>query len=263
MKKVFLYFFVFLLAVSLVFAAENSACTDSDGGDKPFIKGQVQPITEGDDYSGFDYCYTGPSNESYLSEGFCGQNGPEKGVYSCPNGCTEGACIEQNQGNSDNQNSQNQNQNENQNQENEDNNQGQSPQLQVQTNGKSGSTIKSQNGNVEAKTSMEMSQDEAGKTYAELSNGMKAEVKVMPETASQKALAVLRAKCEARGCQIELKEVGKGDQAKLVYEVKAKKDVKALGLIKSEMTVKAQIDVETGEVIKTKKAWWGFLAKEQ
>jgi hypothetical protein len=144
-------------------------------------------------------------------------------------------------------------------------NQGESSKLQVQTSSEFGATIRSQEGGTEAKTKMTMTQQQEGtqtKTYATLSNGMNAEIKVMPDSASEKALEVLRAKCEETGCEIELKEVGKGNETKAAYEVQAKKEVKVLGFIKSQMKVKAQVDAENGEVVKTKNAWWGFLAKK-
>lgn len=144
-------------------------------------------------------------------------------------------------------------------------NQGESSQLQVQTQSEFGSTIRAQNGSVEAKTEMKMTQQQDGnqtKTYAQLSNGMKAEIKVMPDSASEKALEVLGAKCEETGCQIELKEVGKGEETKAAYEVKAQKQVKVLGFIRTQMRTQAQVDAGTGEVVKTRNAWWGFLAKK-
>ena len=144
-------------------------------------------------------------------------------------------------------------------------NQGESSQLQVQTQSEFGSTIRAQNGTVEAKTEMKMTQQQDGnqtKTYAQLSNGMKAEIKVMPDAASEKALEVLEAKCEETGCTIELKEVGKGEETKAAYEVKAQKQVKVLGFIKAQMRTQAQVDAGTGEVVKTRNAWWGFLAKK-
>jgi len=141
-------------------------------------------------------------------------------------------------------------------------NKGESSQLKIETNSEFGSTIKSQNGSAEAKTEMKMSQGTDGKSFAELSNGMKAEIKIMPNTASEKALEVLGAKCEETGCEIELKEVGKGEESKAVYEIQAKKPAKILGLFKVDLGVEAQIDAETGEIIKTKKRWWAFLASE-
>ena len=98
-------------------------------------------------------------------------------------------------------------------------NQGESSQLKVETSSEFGTTLKS--GTSEAKTSMSLNQDENGKTFTTLSNGMNSEIKVMPDSASEKALEVLGAKCEEAGCEIELKEVGKGTEAKAAYEVQA------------------------------------------
>jgi hypothetical protein len=87
------------------------------------------------------------------------------------------------------------------------------------------------------------------------------EVKVMPETASEKAIEALSLhNCvEEEGCVIELKEVGEG---KYAYEVETEKDAKLFGLFKTKMHVLAQVDAETGEIIKAKKSWWAFLATE-
>ena len=101
-------------------------------------------------------------------------------------------------------------------------------------------------------------EEKEGKTFM---NGK--EIKVMPETASARALEVLGAKCAERNCTIELKEVGKGNETKIAYEVKTEKEVKVLGFIKTKMQVEAQVDAETGEVIQTKRPWWSFLAKEE
>ncbi len=135
-------------------------------------------------------------------------------------------------------------------------------QMQVQTG--VGNELKLQSGNVEAKTTMAMTQEQvqAGtKLQVKLSNGLNAEVKVMPDTASETALARLRAKCEGN-CTIELKEVGTGNQVKAAYEIKTQKQSKVLGLFKAQMQVQAQVDAETGELIQAKKPWWAFLATE-
>lgn len=203
MKKLFLYGFVLLLALSLVFAAGEGSLTAGSNQD---------------------------SNGS-------GDSGSENGS-----------------GNEDSQLYANQ-------VATQTTNQGEDSQLRIQTNTQTETML--QAGNVEAKTSMKMSQGEDGKTYAELSNGMNAEIKVMPDTASQKALEVLGANCAEKGCSIELKEVGKKEEAKVAYEVQAKKQVKVLGLFRSQMNTQAQVDAETGEVIKTRNAWWGFLASKK
>ena len=78
----------------------------------------------------------------------------------------------------------------------------------------------------------------------------------MPETASEKAIERLG----ELGFNITLKEVGQGENAKAVYNVEAEKQGKMLGLFKIKGRVSAEVDAETGEIIKIKKPWWAFLA---
>lgn len=136
-------------------------------------------------------------------------------------------------------------------------------QMQIQNNGE----FKLQVGNVEAKSSLEMTQEQEQnrtKLKTTLSNGKNVEIKVMPDTASERAIERLRlVNCVAEeGCTIELKEVGTGEEVKAVYEVKAEKNAKVLALFQTKMQVQAQIDAETGEVVQAKKPWWAFLASE-
>ena len=97
-----------------------------------------------------------------------------------------------------------------------------------------------------------------------LSNGRNAEVKIMPEAASEVALARLRLKnCnETRNCTIELKEVGQGNQTRLVYEARAEKTFRILGLFRNREEVRTQIDAETGEEVQTRRPWWSWMAFE-
>jgi len=97
-----------------------------------------------------------------------------------------------------------------------------------------------------------------------LSNGRNAEIKIMPETASERALQRLRLKnCnESQNCTIELKEVGEGNKTRAAYEVKAEKTFKILGLFRNREKVLTQIDAETGEEIQTRRPWWSWLASE-
>ncbi|MFC1741465.1 hypothetical protein ACFL3V_02935 [Nanoarchaeota archaeon] len=122
-------------------------------------------------------------------------------------------------------------------------------------------------GNAAAETSMEMTQEqvqEKTRLKVKLSNGKNAEIKVMPDTASEKARERLRLRvCSAEnGCSIELKEVSSGNEVRAAYEVQAQKESKLLGLFKKKMQVQAQVDAENGEIIRTKKPWWAFLASE-
>ncbi len=96
---------------------------------------------------------------------------------------------------------------------------------------------------------------------AYLSNGRWALVKYLPESASDKAAEELGEKCSERGCVIELKEIKVDQKEKLAYEVGTSKEVKILGFIKKEMSMTAQIDAETGQIIDVKKPFWAFLAK--
>lgn len=138
-------------------------------------------------------------------------------------------------------------------------------QMQIQE--KSNNQIELKVGNSKAETGLQISsKTENNKTALSvaLSNGKNAEIKVMPDVASEKALERLRLKTctEEAGCSIELKEVGVGDEAKLAYEVKTQRTSRILGLFKKNMDVEAQVDAETGDVIQTNKPWWAFLASE-
>lgn len=95
-----------------------------------------------------------------------------------------------------------------------------------------------------------------------MSNGQNAEIKIMPDTASERALERLQLKNCSGVCDLELKEVGTGDNTRMAYEVKAQKNARFLGIFPATMNVEAQIDAETGEVIRSKKSWWAFLASE-
>ena len=98
--------------------------------------------------------------------------------------------------------------------------------------------------------------------YARLSNGRNAEIKVMPDTASETALQRLRLRNCDENCTIELKEVGAGNRTMAAYEVKAQRNSRVFGLFRARMNVQAQVDAETGEMIQVRKPWWAFLATE-
>lgn len=136
-------------------------------------------------------------------------------------------------------------------------------QMQIQT--ENGFKLKV--GNAEAQSSLEITQEQDQNRTTlktQLSNGKNAEIKVMPNTASEKAIEKLQLKnCDSENkCSIELKEVGNGEQVKVAYEIQAQKEARFLGMFKTRMKVQAQIDAETGEVIQSKKPWWAFLASE-
>lgn len=79
------------------------------------------------------------------------------------------------------------------------------------------------------------------------------EIKIMPNTASEKAIETLNLKKEV--------EIGLKDTGKPIYEIIGKKEAKIFGLFRKEMKVKIQINSDTGEIEKIEKPWWSFLAK--
>jgi len=130
-----------------------------------------------------------------------------------------------------------------------------------------GNKIQIKSGKILAQTYMVMNQEqEQNKTKlkVQLSNGKNSEIKIMPDTASETALARLKLKVcsEENGCTIELKEVGQGNETKAAYEVQVQRHFKLLGMFKTKAQVKAQVDAENGEVIQVNKPWWAFLASE-
>lgn len=110
-----------------------------------------------------------------------------------------------------------------------------------------------QSGNAYAISSSNISVIDS-KLTMQTSKGENKEIKIMPDTASEKAISTLQLK---QNVTIELKDTGKP-----VYAIEGTKDVKVLALFKAEMKVQSEVDAETGEVISVNKPWWSFLAKE-
>jgi len=140
---------------------------------------------------------------------------------------------------------------------------GQTFRIQTQANNR----IKLEAGGISAECDCQMTQEtvqDKTKLYAGLSNGQNAEIKVMPNTASEKALNQLKLKTcsEENECSIELKEVGSGEQTKLAYELKTQRHSRVFGIFGAKMQVQAQVHAETGEIVRVKKPWWAFLALE-
>lgn len=134
----------------------------------------------------------------------------------------------------------------------------------VQIQERANNRVQFQANGIPAETAMQMSREMVGtrtQFKVKLSNGQNSEIKIMPDTASARAMERLQLKvCQPENCQIELKEVRQGEQIRAAYEVQAQKQVKLLGLFKSKMQVQAQIDAENGEVISSKKPWWAVFA---
>lgn len=120
--------------------------------------------------------------------------------------------------------------------------------------------------NVSVKTKLNLTKSENGEDIleAELNNGSRIEIKVMPSRASETAIAKLKIKAcdESNNCTIELKEVGKNKEARLAYQVKAEKKVKVLGLFKAKANIETNVNAETGEIISSNVPWWVSISSK-
>lgn|SRR3989338_3823666 len=96
------------------------------------------------------------------------------------------------------------------------------------------------------------------KSFFNLSNGRNVEIKVMPETASAKAIERLG---ELK-FNITLKQAGKGEFfSYVVYHLTAEKEAKLFGLIKKKAKIEVDVDAENdGKIISIKRPWWSFIA---
>jgi hypothetical protein len=81
--------FLFFLFTFLIAEAQNvSFCQDSDNGENYFVQGKIQ-TAQGISWQ--DTCL----NSTQVQEGYCNSSssqGYKTIVYSCPNGCRDGAC---------------------------------------------------------------------------------------------------------------------------------------------------------------------------
>ena len=136
---------------------------------------------------------------------------------------------------------------------------GEQIQIQEQTQNR----VQLKSGTTTAETGLIMTQEQ-NRFRTILSNGKNAEIKIMPDTASERALERLRLKVcsEENNCSIELKEVGQGELIRAAYEIQAQKQAKLFGLFKTKMQVQAQVNAESGEIIRIHKPWWAILASE-
>jgi hypothetical protein len=145
-------------------------------------------------------------------------------------------------------------------------NQGSNSQIRIEQRSENKRRLHAGNVSVDCDCNLTQEQDQVRnrtKFYVHLNNGRRSEIKIMPNTASENALARLRIRVcnESNNCTIQLKETGVGNQTRAKYEMQVKRHARVLGIFKTKMQVRAQIDAETGEV-KVKKPWWAFLAYE-
>lgn len=109
--------------------------------------------------------------------------------------------------------------------------------------------IISRNINVTINKTIEV--DENNKTYLKINATARKEIKIMPDTASERAIEVLGGKYTT----IELKDTGQ-------YHINAVKTAKILGLFNKNYNESVEIDATTGET-KVHKPWWKFMAVDE
>ena len=72
--------------------AVRGECIDTDGGMNYYVKGHVFDIRTA---HGVDVCSRSHVHPDRLYEFACAKNGTNQDyIYDCPNGCTDGACME-------------------------------------------------------------------------------------------------------------------------------------------------------------------------
>lgn len=118
--------------------------------------------------------------------------------------------------------------------------------------GKSGNMIV-QVKNTNMSTRVELYKNENGTLVGKF-KGIEKEIKVLPDQVKERIRERLKQKtCECD--EMELDEDG-------IYQVQAQKRARLFLIIPIKEKVKAQVNSETGEIIRIRTSWWGFLARD-
>lgn len=92
------------------------------------------------------------------------------------------------------------------------------------------------------------------KIYGVFKNNETKEVKILPDQIRERIREKIKARLENQ--TIELDEDG-------VYQILARKRARLFGFISVRARVRAEVDSETGEVLRIKRPWWDFLASDE
>lgn len=117
--------------------------------------------------------------------------------------------------------------------------------------GKSGNIIIQTKG-INASTNVTLYKSE-DKIYGVFKNNETKEVKILPDQIKDKLKEKIKAQLENQ--TIELDEDG-------IYRIQGRKKARLFFLFPVRIKVQAEIDSETGEIIRIRNPWWGFLAKD-
>src|SRR3989304_3870471 len=115
---------------------------------------------------------------------------------------------------------------------------------------------------VEAEDEIDLEEGTNGTEYelkAKMRNGNFTKIKIMPDQASEIALARLR----ALNFTVQLRERIHDKVPQVVYNIEANKSGRFLGVFKLAMKTSAEVDPETGEVLDVNTPWWAFLVAQQ
>jgi len=121
------------------------------------------------------------------------------------------------------------------------------------TAGNSGNTIV-QVKNTNASTQVQLYKAEDGKVYAQFKNNETKEI-ILPDEIKTRIEARLRERVHLNNTNITLNEDG-------TYQIEARKRARLLWAIPVQERVNAQVDAETGEILRQRNSWWGFLARD-
>ena len=106
--------------------------------------------------------------------------------------------------------------------------------------------------NFNASTNVTLYKSEDGKLYGVFKNNETKRI-ILPDEVRERIKERIRAHLENES--INLSEDGN-------YKVEAKKRAKLFFIFNVKEKINAEVDAETGEVIRTRGPWWGFLARD-
>ncbi len=117
--------------------------------------------------------------------------------------------------------------------------------------GKSGNTIVQVKG-VNASTNVTLYKSD-DKIYGRFRNNETREIKILPDQVKEKIRERIQTRLENQ--TMKLDEEG-------IYQIQARKRARLFGFISVQAIVQAEVDSETGEVLRIRRPWWNFLAKD-
>jgi len=118
--------------------------------------------------------------------------------------------------------------------------------------GKSGNTIM-QVKEIDASTDVTLYKSD-DKMYGVFKNNETREIKVFPDEVQEKIRERIQERLENQ--TMKLDEEG-------IYQIQAEKRARLFGFISVRARINAEIDSETGEVLRVRRPWWNFLAADE